>query len=64
MKGRSLSRAGTSRLREPLDILDEIPAFAGASPSALGIAEVSERIENGVDIRADPQTQVFEVVAT
>jgi len=30
---------------EPLDILDEIPAFAGASPSALGIAEVSERRE-------------------
>src|SRR5713101_1866051 len=48
---------------EQLYSLDEIPAFRGASPSALGIAEVSERIENGVDIRADPQAQMFEVVA-
>ena len=47
---------------ETFHVLNEIPAFLRASPSPLGIAEVSERIKNSVDVRANPQTQMFEIV--
>src|SRR5467141_598623 len=47
---------------EPFHVLDEIPAFLRASPTPLQIAEVSERVKNGVDVGANPQAQMFEII--
>jgi len=47
---------------EPFHVLDEIPAFLRASPTPLLIAEVSERVKNGVDVGANPQAQMFEII--
>lgn len=41
----------------------EVPAFAGTSPTTLIIRKFAERIDDGVEIGANSQAEMFEIVA-
>src|ERR1039458_7710809 len=43
--------------------LHEIPAFVRAPPAAFEIAEATERIDHGVDVRRDMQAEMLEIIA-
>ena len=39
------------------------PGFAGAAPAGVGVVDAGEAVEDGVDVGADGEAPVFEVVA-
>ena len=48
---------------ERLQGLQEVPALIAPPPAELGVGKTCQRVERGVEVRADQEAEVLEVIA-
>ena len=64
MEGQVLVAQPEPRLpAQALHLGQHVPGFAGAAPARLGVVDAGQPVEHGVDVRADGEAPVLEVVA-